>query len=275
MAEKILEEKGLVLRHSAVELIEHWGIALSGLVLLLTGLFQLPMANRYYITSLPGLSWSGDYFISLQVHYLASVPFTALALFHLVYHGMRGDRGMIPKRGDIRTSVTVIKSFFGKGEEPPFHKYLPEQRLAYIGMALIIAMLILSGLVKTWKNVYAPDMPLAIVLTATWVHNIFFVLFILSFLGHIAAIVLQPNRPMVRGIFTGAVRLDYARHRHPLWMAEIEQAQTVFTPIEHAASSSEHSQGAEKVEAIVEPNIAEPKQKTPPSAVQENDQLKQ
>jgi len=275
MAEKILEEKGLVLRHSAVELIEHWGIALSGLVLLLTGLFQLPMANRYYITSLPGLSWSGDYFISLQVHYLASVPFTALALFHLVYHGMRGDRGMIPKRGDIRTSVTVIKSFFGKGEEPPFHKYLPEQRLAYIGMALIIAMLILSGLVKTWKNVYAPDMPLAIVLTATWVHNIFFVLFILAFLGHIAAIVLQPNRPMVRGIFTGAVRLDYARHRHPLWMAEIEQAQTVFTPIEHAASSSEHSQGAEKVEAIVEPNIAEPKQKTPPSAVQENDQLKQ
>jgi len=275
MAEKILEEKGLVLRHSAVELIEHWGIALSGLVLLLTGLFQLPMANRYYITSLPGLSWSGDYFISLQVHYLASVPFIALALFHLVYHGMRGDRGMIPKRGDIRTSVTVIKSFFGKGEEPPFHKYLPEQRLAYIGMALIIAMLILSGLVKTWKNVYAPDMPLAIVLTATWVHNIFFVLFILSFLGHIAAIVLQPNRPMVRGIFTGAVRLDYARHRHPLWMAEIEQAQTVFTPIEHAASSSEHSQGAEKVEAIVEPNIAEPKQKTPPSAVQENDQLKQ
>jgi len=223
MAEKILEEKGLVVRHSAVELIEHWGVALSGLVLLLTGLFQLPMAQRYYITSLPGFSWSGDYFTSLPVHYLASVPFIVLAFFHLVSHGMRGDRGMIPQRGDIRTSVAVVKSFFGKGEEPPFHKYLPEQRLAYIGMAVIIAMLILSGLVKTWKNVYAPDMPLAIVLTATWVHNIFFVLFILAFLGHIAAIILKPNRPMVRGIFTGAVRLDYARHRHPLWMAEIEQ----------------------------------------------------
>ncbi|SEM65320.1 Cytochrome b subunit of formate dehydrogenase [Syntrophus gentianae] len=224
MGEKRLEEKGLIVRHSAVELIEHWGIALSGLVLLLTGLFQLPMAQRYYITSLPGLSWSGDYFISLQVHYLASVIFIALAFFHLVYHGIRGDRGMIPRKGDIRTSVTVIKSFFGKGEEPPFSKYLPEQRLAYAGMAGIIAMLILSGLVKTWKNVYAPDMPLSIVLTATWVHNVFFVLFILAFLGHIAAIILKPNRPLVRGIFTGAVRLDYARHRHPLWLAEIERA---------------------------------------------------
>ena len=27
---------------------------------------------------------------------------------------------------------------------------------------------------------------------------------------------------MVRGIFTGKVRLDYARHRHPLWLAELE-----------------------------------------------------
>jgi cytochrome b subunit of formate dehydrogenase len=223
MGEKILEEEGLVARHSVIELIEHWGIALSGLFLLLTGLFQLPMAQRYYITSLPGLSWSGDYFISLQVHYLASIIFIALAFFHLVYHGMRGDRGMIPQKGDIRTSVAVIKSFFGKGEEPPFPKYLPEQRLAYIAMAVIIAMLILSGLVKTWKNVYAPDMPLAVVLTATWVHNVFFVLFILTFLGHIAAIILKPNRPLVRGIFTGAVRLDYARSRHPLWLAEIEQ----------------------------------------------------
>lgn len=223
MGEKILEEKGLVVRYSVIELIEHGGIALSGLVLLLTGLFQLPMAQRYYITSLPGLSWSGDYFISQQVHYLASVIFIALTFLHLVYNGMCGDRGMIPQKGDIRTSVAVIISFFGKGEEPPFSKYLPEQRLAYIAMALIIAMLILSGLVKTWKNVYAPDMPLAVVLTATWVHNVFFVLFIVAFLGHIAAILLKPNRPLVRGIFTGAVRLDYARRRYPLWLAEIEQ----------------------------------------------------
>jgi len=37
-----------------------------------------------------------------------------------------------------------------------------------------------------------------------------------------AAIALRPNWPMVRGIFTGRVRLDYARHRHPLWIAGME-----------------------------------------------------
>ncbi len=221
MSEKILKERGLVVRHSLIELVEHWAIALSGLVLLITGIFELPMANRYYITSLPGLGWSGDFIKSLYIHYAASVVFIAAAVFHLLYHGIRGEGGMLPKPGDIGTSIQVIKSFFGKGEEPPFEKYLPEQRLAYVGMAFIIAMLILSGLVKTYKNLYAPDMSLTLVLWATWIHNIFFMLFILAFVAHIAALVLKPNRPMIRGIFTGTVKLDYARHRHPLWMAAI------------------------------------------------------
>ena len=136
-------------------------------------------------------------------------------------------------------SATVIKSLFGVGKEPPMPKYLPEQRLAYVGMAFIIAMLIISGLIKTYKNIYAPDMSLAIVLWATWVHNIFFILFFLAFLAHMAAIALRPNWPMVRGIFTGNVRLNYARHRHSLWLAEIENVEAgpvaqeiVLPPIE-------------------------------------------
>lgn len=112
------------------------------------------------------------------------------------------------------------------------HKYLPEQRLAYVGMAVIMLMLIASGLVKTYKNIYAPDMSHAVLLWATWIHNIFFVLFFLSFLAHMAAIALRPNWPMVRGIFTGAVRLDYARHRHYLWIKEIEQNQIPAEKVE-------------------------------------------
>lgn len=247
MANEIREEKGLVVRHGIIELVEHWAIALSGLALVLTGFFQMPTANRYYFTSVPGLSWSGDFFVSLNVHYAASVVFVAAGLFHLVYHGMRGDRGLVPQKGDLRTSVEVIRSFFGKGEEPPFHKYLPEQRLAYAGMAFIIAMLVLSGLVKTYKNIYAPDMSLAVVLTATWVHNIFFVLFVLAFFGHIAAIILKPNRPMVRGIFTGAVRLDYARRRHPLWISEFEKVEAPAVPAEQPPAAVEE-QAAEREE---------------------------
>jgi len=218
--------KNLIVRHHLVELLEHWLVAISGLILLLTGLFEMPMAKRYYVSSVPGLKWSEDYLVALNVHYLAAIVFVAASLFHVVYHLLKGDRGLLPRKGDLRASVEVIKSFFGHGEEPPFSKYLPEQRLAYVVMAFIIFMLILSGLVKTYKNLYAPDMSYGIVLAATWIHNIFFVLFFLAFVAHIAAIVLKPNRPLVRGIFTGYVRLDYARKRHPLWLEEMAKGKT-------------------------------------------------
>ena len=227
MADRILTEKNLVSRHGLIELIEHWAIAISGLGLLLTGIFELPVAKRYYVITVPGLVWSADFITSLYIHYAAALVFTTATIFHLVYHGIRSEKGLIPRKGDMAQSVTVIKSLFGFGKEPPMPKYLPEQRLAYVGMAFIIVMLIISGMVKIYKNIYAPDMSLTIVLTATWIHNTFFVLFFLAFLGHMAAIALRPNWPMVRGILTGNVRLDYARHRHSLWLADIEKVEAV------------------------------------------------
>ena len=222
MTDKILTQENRVVRHGAMELIEHWAIALSGLILLLTGIFELPVGKRYYIIDIPGLGWSADFITSLNLHYAAALVFTAAAVFHVLYHGLRAEKGLLPRKGDLSESVTVIKSLFGFGEEPPMRKYLPEQRLAYDAMALIILMLIISGMVKTYKNIYAPDMSHGILLWATWIHNIGFILFFLAFLAHMAAIALRPNWPMVRGIFTGRVRLDYARHRHPLWIAGME-----------------------------------------------------
>lgn len=210
----------LVKRHDAIVLLEHWGIALSGLILLMSGIFQMPSAARYKITSIPGFWWSGDFFITLKIHYLASVIFVALVLFHLVYHGLLKEYAMIPQSGDIAESVKVMKSFVSNHPEPPFGKYLPEQRLAYVVIALPVVLLVLSGLVKTWKNLYAPDMDRTLLLWMTTIHNIGFMLFFLSFLGHIGALLLKPNRPMLRGIFTGKVTRNYAEHRHPLWLKD-------------------------------------------------------
>lgn len=238
MANKILDDQNLVVRHNKLELLEHWAIALSGLILLFTGIFELPVAKRYYIIAVPGLGWSADFITSLVLHYTAAFVFTVAGLFHLVYHGLRGEKGLIPQKGDVMESVAVIKSFIGLGKEPPMHKYLPEQRLAYAGMAFIILMLILSGLIKIYKNIYMPDMPHTVLLWATWIHNIFFVLFFLAFLAHMAAIALRPNWPMVRGIFTGKVRLDYARHRHSLWIAEMEPVAAVIAETSYAVAEA-------------------------------------
>lgn len=222
MADTINSNPGLVRRHGILELVEHWTIALSGIALIVTGILELPIGRRYYITELPGFSWAGDFLVTLSLHYAFAVIFIAAAFFHVFYHGLLGHDGLAPRKGDFRASIDVIKSFFGKGEEPPFGKYLPEQRLAYVGMAFVIAMLIISGLVKTYENLINPQLPYVLAITATWIHNIFSVLFVVAFIAHIAALIIKPNRPLVRGIFTGSVKLDYARHRHPFWLKEIE-----------------------------------------------------
>ena len=258
MAEKILVHKNLVVRHSRLELIEHWAIAISGLILLFTGIFELPVAKRYYIITLPGLGWSADFITSLYLHYAAAFVFSAVGIFHLVYHGLRGEKGLLPQKGDAAASITVIKSFIGLGKEPPMHKYLPEQRLAYAGMAFIILMLILSGLVKTYKNIYAPDMSHTVLLWATWIHNIGFILFFLAFFAHMAAIALRPNWPMVRGIFTGKVRLDYARHRHSLWLGEIEQKKNIPEAVPDETTASEQPDLAEVEKTIPPPETQQP-----------------
>ena len=198
----------LIKRHQAIVLFEHWTIALSGLTLLLSGIFQLPSAARYKITSIPGFWWSGDFFLTLKIHYLASVLFVGAILFHVVYHWLLKERAMVPQRGDLSESIKVLKTFITNEPEPPFGKYLPEQRLAYVAIALPVLMLIVSGLVKTWKNVYAPDMERNLLLWMTWIHNIGFMLFFLAFFGHIGALLIKPNRPMLRGMFTGKVRRE-------------------------------------------------------------------
>ena len=213
----------LVQRHDIIVMVEHWGIALSGIVLLMSGIFQLPSAARYKITAIPGFWWSGEFFLTLKLHYIASVVFVGLILFHLVYHLLLKEWSMIPQRGDVSESVKVLKTFITNEPEPPFGKYLPEQRLAYVAIAVPVLLLVVSGLVKTWKNLYAPDMDRTLLLWATWIHNVGFILFFMAFLGHIGALLLKPNRPMVRGMLTGKVSREYAEHRHPLWMKELDQ----------------------------------------------------
>jgi hypothetical protein len=118
MAERILYEEGAVLRHTLTERLEHWILAISGFILLFSGVGELPMYKRYMVTEIPGLSWAGDFFINLKIHYLAAIVFVSVMAFHALYHAWLGHRGLLPRKGDFRDSAKTILSMFGFGEEP-------------------------------------------------------------------------------------------------------------------------------------------------------------
>jgi cytochrome b subunit of formate dehydrogenase len=168
-------------RHSIIEIIEHWSIALSGIILLFTGLGCLPLYKRYYITDLPGFAWTGDFYNVTLIHYIASIVFVAGVIFHVFYHGLRKDFALLPKKGDLSQSIKVLLAMIGIGKEPPSDKYLPEQRIAYVGIGLIVLILTVTGIIKVLKNLEWIVLSPGLESINTLVHTLTGFLFIIAF----------------------------------------------------------------------------------------------
>jgi formate dehydrogenase gamma subunit len=221
MQEGIIEERGIVLRHSPIELAEHWLLAISGLLLIFSGFGELPMYKRYMVTEIPGMGWAGDFFINLKIHYLAGIVFVSIMVFHALYHGWLRHQGLIPRKGDVRTSLITVLSMFGFGEEPKSGKYLPEQRLAYAYLGGVGLILVLTGLVKVIKNLPGVYFSPSLITWMTLIHTFATIFFLLGVLAHLAALIFKVNRPLVRSIFTGEVNLGYVQDRHTIWYDEM------------------------------------------------------
>lgn len=209
------ETKPKIKRQSLQNRIIHWGTAFSVFGLIITGILQMPVAKRYNITKI--FEWSGDYFFTLSLHYIFSVALIFFAFYHVFYHTGKREFDIVPRRGDIKNSYLVIKAMITGDKEPPSDKYLPEQRLAYTGGALIIALLIITGLIKSYKNLLGFDISNSLYLWAATLHNIGLILIILFIIAHLAAFVPKANRPLLSGMFSGKIDAKYAEHRHSLW----------------------------------------------------------
>jgi copper ion binding protein len=221
MQERIIQDKKVVLRHSPIELAEHWILAISGLLLIFSGFGELPMYKRYMVTEIPGLGWAGDFFINLKIHYLAGIVFVSIMLFHALYHGWLGHQGLIPRRGDVKASLITILSMFGFGDEPKSDKYLPEQRLAYAYLGGVGLILVLTGVFKVIKNLPGVTLSPTLINSMTLTHTFTTIFFLLGVLAHLAALIFKVNRPLVKSIFTGEVNLGYVQDRHTIWYEEL------------------------------------------------------
>lgn len=209
-------------RHSTIELIEHWSVAISGIVLLFTGLGCLPLYKRYYITEIPGFGWTGDFYFVTLVHYIAAVVFVAGVFFHIFYHGIRGDLALLPRKGDISKGVKVLLAMIGIGKEPPLDKYLPEQRIAYVGIGLLILILVFSGIIKVLKNLEWIVLSPQFEAVNTIIHTLGGFLFVLAFIVHVATVTLfKVNWPLLKSMFTGKVDEEYVKHRHSVWYEKL------------------------------------------------------
>ncbi|BDQ33348.1 4Fe-4S ferredoxin [Pseudodesulfovibrio portus] len=115
-----------------------------------TGLLQMPLARRYYLTDLPGMAWTGDFYFVHRLHYV-------LAALFLLLLGLVAANWFLAWRGKLA--------------------------LTGLGMAraVVIAGLVVSGAFRVYRNL--PDVTLhpTAVLAIDWVHlTLVFVLGILA-----------------------------------------------------------------------------------------------
>jgi formate dehydrogenase gamma subunit len=218
-------EDGYVVRHSGLVIVQHWLVAVSGIVLLFSGFGQMPIYKRYMLDQVPGFGWASDFILNFKIHMIAAAFFTFAAVFHLVYHYIEGGRSIMPMKGDMRESVHIIKAILKGEKEPPHGKFLAEQRLAYAFIGFSIILLIVTGMFKFADNLPSVTMPYQVTFWNTMIHNVATVLFLFGFIAHIGAFVLKANWPLFTSMFKGKVKLSYAEERHPLWINDIRRCE--------------------------------------------------
>jgi len=214
-----------IARHNLAIRFTHWVTALSILVLFFSGFGQMPIYKRYFIDQIPGLGWSSDFIITLHMHYWAASALIFISAYYLTYLVMTKEWDIIPRKGDFRESMQIFAAMLGLAQEPDSDKYLAEQRLAFAVTAVSILALIITGLIKVYKNLSGVEVSVNTVFWTAQIHNLFTVILLISIIFHLGAFIIKANRPLVPSMFSGQISADYAKHRHGKWYRKLEQKQ--------------------------------------------------
>lgn len=156
-----------IMRHRWQVRFVHWVTALSIFILFFTGFGQMPVYKRYFVDQLPGLGWSSNYLITLNIHYYAAMALIFTSVYYLLYLFLTKETDVLPRKGDFKESLLIFLSMAGLAQEPENDKYLAEQRMAFAVTAFSILGLIVTGLIKVLKNLPETSIPLSLSFWAT------------------------------------------------------------------------------------------------------------
>ena len=132
------------------------------LLLGFTGMMQLPVASRYGIAKVPGLAWTGDFYIMLNVHYVLAALLLALGCYWLVIMARGRLQGRLTFWGKVRLGVLGVVVLSGLGRVA---KNLPSITfsagtttfvdLVHLGFAVLLGGLCLTLWIKgrgAWRK---------------------------------------------------------------------------------------------------------------------------
>jgi hypothetical protein len=135
---------------------------LAAVVALFTGFGNMPLWGRYYVADIPGLAWSGDFFINVNVHILAGSLLLGIGIYAFTVSMVEGR---------LRNSRMTLSGRI---------------RLSLLTMALA------TGILMVVKNLPGVHFPMAMLMVFNFTHMGAAILFMVA--GVVALIFRHPWR---------------------------------------------------------------------------------
>ncbi len=239
--------RGLYLRMSLNERIQHGVLALSFTVLVITG-FMLRYPDAWWVTQVR--RWSTHAFdLRGLAHRAAGVVLIASGLFHIGYvaltvRGRQFLRDMLPTRGDVADFLGMVRYNLGvSSHKPRFGRFSYVEKSEYWALVWGTVVMAVTGIILWFENTFISHLTKLGWDVARTVHFYEAWLATLAILvWHFYYVIFSPDvYPMNSTWITGYLTETEMREEHPLELEAARQGRTEERTVESRTEDTESS----------------------------------
>ncbi|MBM4169193.1 MAG: cytochrome B [Ignavibacteria bacterium] len=222
---------GLYLRMTFNERLQHGVMALSFIILTITG-FMLRYPEAWWVVSIRDVS-SYVFEIRSLLHRIAGVAMVLVSLYH-VYYVMFTPRGrrlvfdMLPRREDIGETIGMIKFNFGLSEEKPLlGRFSYIEKAEYWALVWGTIVMCVTGIILWFDNTFMGlltklgwDVARTIHFYEAWLAMLAIIVW------HFYFVIFNPDSyPMNLAWLKGTLTREEMMEEHPRELAEIDRSE--------------------------------------------------
>ena len=218
-----MRNKPWVIRLTPNETAQHWVLALSFIVLAISG-FSLRFGEAWWVQALFGWGEGGGFLIRGTVHRTAGVVFMICSIWHVVFllghRGRRLLRDMAPALVDLDDVKQNLTYFLGRAEHGPrFRRFSYIEKAEYWALVWGGIVMTITGVVLWFDNYFVgswglPKVVLDVLLVIHYYEAWLATLAIIVWHGY--SVILNPHvYPMNPAWLSGKMPRDMYVNEHP------------------------------------------------------------
>lgn len=124
------------------------------ILMALTGFGQMPIFKRYYVSDIPGMGWSADFYLTHYIHYIGAIFLLGLFFYVILDYVLSGRKGYrLTYSAYVRIAILggmvitgifrVLKNLPDVVFSPDFTLFIDISHLGFMMLYLLMAVVFL------------------------------------------------------------------------------------------------------------------------------------